>query len=44
LLVMSHLVPGELDVTDADWLNEAKKTFKGRIIVARDLMELKLPL
>jgi len=44
LLVMSHLVPGELDVTDADWLNEARKTFKGRIVVARDLMELKLPL
>jgi ribonuclease BN (tRNA processing enzyme) len=44
VLVMSHLVPGELDVTDEDWRNEAKKTFKGRIIVARDLMELKLPL
>jgi ribonuclease BN (tRNA processing enzyme) len=44
VLVMSHLVPGELDVTDDDWRNEASKTFKGRIIVARDLMELKLPL
>jgi ribonuclease BN (tRNA processing enzyme) len=43
LLVMSHLVPGELDVTDEDWRSEASKTFKGRIIVARDLMELKLP-
>jgi ribonuclease BN (tRNA processing enzyme) len=43
LLVMSHLVPGELDVTDEDWRGEASKTFKGRIIVARDLMELKLP-
>ena len=43
LLVMSHLVPGELDVTDEDWRNEASKTFKGKIIVARDLMELKLP-
>jgi ribonuclease BN (tRNA processing enzyme) len=43
VLVMSHLVPGELDVTDEDWSNEAKKTFKGRLIVARDLMELKLP-
>jgi ribonuclease BN (tRNA processing enzyme) len=43
VLVMSHLVPGELDVTDADWSGEAKKNFKGRIIVARDLMELKLP-
>src|SRR5258708_20971 len=43
VLVMSHLVPGELDVTDEDWSNEAKKHFKGRLIVARDLMELKLP-
>jgi ribonuclease BN (tRNA processing enzyme) len=43
LLVMSHLVPGELDVTDDNWSSEAKKHFKGRIIVARDLMELKLP-
>ena len=44
VLVMSHLVPGEtrrhgrgLDA------NEAKKIFNGRIVVARDLMELKLP-
>jgi ribonuclease BN (tRNA processing enzyme) len=43
VLVMSHLVPGDLDVTNEQWLGEAKKTFKGRIIVARDLMELKLP-
>ena len=44
VLVMSHLVPGERDVTDEDWRGEASKTFKGKIIVARDLMELKLPL
>ena len=44
VLVMSHLVPGELDVTDEEWRGEASKTFKGRIVVARDLMELKLPL
>jgi ribonuclease BN (tRNA processing enzyme) len=43
VLVMSHLVPGDLDVTDEDWTNEAKKNFKGRIIVARDLKELALP-
>ncbi|WP_213775527.1 MBL fold metallo-hydrolase [Bradyrhizobium sp. dw_78] len=43
VLVLSHLVPGDLDVTDEDWSSEAKKTFKGRIVVARDLMELKLP-
>lgn len=43
VLVMSHLVPGDLDVTDEDWTNEAKKNFKGRIIVARDQKELALP-
>jgi ribonuclease BN (tRNA processing enzyme) len=43
VLVMSHLVPGDMDVTDADWTNEAKKNFNGRIIVARDLKELALP-
>jgi len=41
--VMSHLVPGELDVTDEDWSGEARKHFKGRLIVARDLMQLALP-
>jgi len=43
VLVLSHLVPGDLDVTDDTWNEGAKKNFSGRIIVARDLMELKLP-
>jgi ribonuclease BN (tRNA processing enzyme) len=43
VLVMSHLVPGEPDVTDDNWSSEARKHFKGRLIVARDLMELTLP-
>jgi len=43
VLVMSHLVPEDPDVTDEDWRSEASKSFKGRIVVARDLMELKLP-
>jgi ribonuclease BN (tRNA processing enzyme) len=43
VLVMSHLVPGEPDVSDEQWSSEARKHFNGRIIVARDLMELKLP-
>ena len=43
VLVMSHLVPGDLDVTDEDWSSEARKNFKGRIIVARDLKQLALP-
>ena len=44
VLVMSHLVPDDPDVTDDDWRGEAAKNFKGRIVVARDLMELRLPL
>ncbi len=43
VLVLSHLVPGDLGVADENWIDEAKKTFKGRIILAKDLMELKLP-
>jgi ribonuclease BN (tRNA processing enzyme) len=43
VLVLSHLVPGDLDVTDETWTEGAKKSFSGRIIVARDLMQLTLP-
>ena len=43
VLVMSHQVPEDPDVTDEDWRGEASKSFKGRLVVARDLMELKLP-
>jgi ribonuclease BN (tRNA processing enzyme) len=43
VLVLSHLVPGDLDVTDDTWTEAAKKDFSGKIVVARDLMELKLP-
>ena len=40
--VLSHLVPGELDVTDEDWRGEASKTSRTRSASLRDLMELKL--
>ncbi len=43
VLVLSHLVPGDLDVTDDTWTEGVKKNFSGKIVVARDLMELKLP-
>jgi ribonuclease BN (tRNA processing enzyme) len=43
VLVLSHLVPGDLDVTDDNWTDEAKKQFSGRIIIARDLKQLTLP-
>ena len=37
-LVLSHLVPGTFEVSDAGWRTPAAKHFKGRIIVGRDLM------
>ena len=37
-LVLSHLVPGGTDVTDASWREAAAKYFKGEIIVGRDMM------
>jgi len=40
--VLSHLLPGELDVTDEDWRGEASKTSRTRSASLRDLMELKL--
>ncbi len=43
-LVLSHFVPGDdPDVTDDDWTRDVKTNFKGRIVVAKGLMELKLP-
>ncbi len=41
MLVLSHLVPGDDPaVTDDIWLAEARKTYAGPIVVARDLMEV----
>ena len=43
-LVPSHFVPGDdPEVTDEDWTRDVKKNYSGRIVVAKDLMELKLP-
>ena len=43
-LVLSHFVPGDdPEVTDEDWTRDVKKNYSGRIVVAKDLMELKLP-
>jgi ribonuclease BN (tRNA processing enzyme) len=43
-LVLSHFVPGDDPlVTDDDWTRDVKTNFKGRIVVAKDLMELRLP-
>jgi ribonuclease BN (tRNA processing enzyme) len=40
-LVLSHLVPGDdSSITDEQWVEGARKTFKGPIIVGKDLMEI----
>ena len=44
VLVLSHFVPGDDPlVTDDNWTDDVKKNFSGRIIVAKDLMQLALP-
>jgi ribonuclease BN (tRNA processing enzyme) len=41
MLVLSHLIPAEDPmITDEMWIDAAGKHFSGRIVVARDLMEL----
>jgi len=40
-LVLSHLVPADDDrLTDQTWIDLARKSFSGQIIVAKDLMEV----
>ena len=40
-LVLSHFVPGDdPSITDEQWAEGARRHFKGRIIVGRDLMEI----
>ena len=44
VLVLSHFVPGDDPlVTDENWMEGARKNFAGKIIVAKDLMQLSLP-
>lgn len=41
MLVLSHFIPAEDPaITDEMWTSEARKHFNGRIVVAKDLMEL----
>src|SRR5436190_9205256 len=41
ILVLSHFVPGDdPSITDEQWAEGARKYFKGRIIVGKDLMEI----
>jgi ribonuclease BN (tRNA processing enzyme) len=39
-LVLSHFVPGDLDLPEAEWTAAARSHFKGRIVVGADLMEI----
>jgi ribonuclease BN (tRNA processing enzyme) len=40
-LVLSHLVPADDErLTEQMWIDLAAAHFKGRIVVARDLMEI----
>jgi ribonuclease BN (tRNA processing enzyme) len=40
-LVLSHFVPpGDPQVTDAMWLDAARRRFRGTVIVGRDLLEV----
>jgi ribonuclease BN (tRNA processing enzyme) len=43
LLVLSHLVPGDIAVTDDQWIAAVRETYSGKVIVAKDLMEVALP-
>jgi len=39
-LVLSHFVPGDSSVSDAEWARLAQQGFAGRVIVGRDLLTL----
>ena len=39
-LVLSHLVPGGPQITDAMWLAAVRTNFAGEVVIGRDLMEV----
>jgi ribonuclease BN (tRNA processing enzyme) len=40
-LVLTHFVPGDdASITDEQWAADARKHFKGEIVVGRDLLEI----
>lgn len=41
ILVLTHLIPA--NATEQNFLDEARKSFSGKIIVGRDLMHIELP-
>ncbi len=40
MLVVSHFVPGDASVSDAEWARLAQQGFDGRVVVGRDLLTL----
>jgi len=41
VLVLSHLVPpDDPEVTEAMWIDAARRHFSGRIVVGKDLLEI----
>jgi ribonuclease BN (tRNA processing enzyme) len=43
-LVLSHLVPGDIEISDDQWIAGIRKSYSGQVVVAKDLMELALPI
>ncbi|GAB3556557.1 hypothetical protein [Spelaeicoccus albus] len=41
-LVLSHFVPGHVDVPDETWIAPVREHYAGRIIAGRDLMEIEV--
>lgn len=39
-LVLSHFVPGDVDLPDEEWTAGARRHFGGRVVVGADLMEI----
>jgi ribonuclease BN (tRNA processing enzyme) len=40
-LVLSHFVPAD-SVTDKDWTESVRETWKDELVLAKDLMEIEL--
>jgi ribonuclease BN (tRNA processing enzyme) len=36
-------VPGDIDVTDDQWIAAVRQNYSGKVTVAKDLMQLSLP-
>lgn len=43
-LLLSHLVPGDIEISDDQWIAGIRKAYSGQVVVAKDLMELALPI